>query len=121
MAKVKQIAPIDVVSANSSPSTNQEEGKVPIVESDIAILAVKKLCILSVANETMSKSIVIDVPSEASSSSSSSFTFGMGLAFLKETPLQLHCYFPVDLHGTPLFYREAIDWGEWEWILDPGS
>lgn len=120
MTSVKQTSPIDVASADSSPSSNKKR-EILVVESDTSILVIGKLFTLSVADSAMSMSIVVEAPFEASSSSSSSYTFGLVPSFLKETPPQMPCYFLVDLHGIPLFYREVNDWGEREWKLNPGS
>lgn len=110
MARVKQIVPIDVEFVEpSSPAEWREEGEILIIEIGTALLAVKKLCILSVANSAMSMAIHIELPSEAVSSSSKIPCYGLGLAFLKETPHQMPHYFLVDFHGAPLFYAESIN------------
>lgn len=88
MAQVKQIVPIDVESIKpSSPTKQMKEGEISTIEIDTALLAVRKLCILSVANRAMSLAILIELPSEATSSSSEIPRYGWVPLFLRKPHL----------------------------------
>lgn len=63
----------------------EEEGQVPMVKSETAIIVAKRLSLLSIAEGLMSMSIIIDVSSDASSSSPIVSSYGLGPTFLKET------------------------------------
>lgn len=122
MARVKQVTLISVESKGaSSPAKQSKEGEIPIVETKTALIEVRRLCILNVSENTMSIAVFIDLPLDGASSSSNFFRYGLGPAFFKETPPQMSHYFPIDLHGTPMFYSEAIDEGEWERKIESGS
>lgn len=105
----------------SSPNKQREEGEIPTVETNTALIAAKKLCILSIVDRAMSMAIFHETNLEAASSSSETLRYGLGLAFLKEITHRLTHYFLVDLHNALLFYDEGIDWGEWEKKHDLGS
>lgn len=122
MARVKQVAPIDVESTDLSTSIEQKgEEQISVVKTNTTLLTTKRLCILGVADRLMSMFILIPVDSEAFSSSVIAPSYDLSLVFLKETPLEMPHYFPIDLHGAPLFYDESIEWGEREKKLDPSS
>lgn len=105
MACVKQVLPINIEFGEASSSIEQpEEWEILIIEIKTTLVAIKWLCILSVSDHAMSMEVFIDLPSKAASSSSNISRYGLGLAFLRETPLQMPYHFSIDLHGAPLFY-----------------
>lgn len=107
MTHVKQVIPIVIESEGASFPTNQqkeEEEEIPVVEMETALVAVKRLCILSVSDNAMSMAIFVDLHSDGASSNSNPYRYGLGPTFLKETPPQMPHYFLIAFHGAPLFH-----------------